>query len=265
LAIDPETRLILERVITLVDGKYQFCEPSVYLHGSRRDGSNRTASDLDITVVISDPAWQMYLNNDLRSLALDLPVTLDAAVHTLAAINESSNGYEAGRLLHAGALIHGTDIRQHLSRDAIRSGYRARVMGQARKGIALLRGVETMPDDLSFPNATLPFYGYEVVRKPSWYEDGVAEGTKELVATATWCASCWLSFRSEHLPYSKQDAVTQYAAARQGTEGALVQGIWQLCRERLDYKVPQVESDRRLLQEHCRNFLDLEREIATLC
>jgi hypothetical protein len=265
MAMDQDTHRMLERVLRLIGGKYVSSEPSVYLHGSRRDGSNQASSDLDITVVLRDPSWQVNVGNDLRNLGLDLPVTLDATVHSLSALNDPSNGYDAGRVIHAGDLVGGAEIRQELSRDAIAIGYHARVVEQARKGIVLLRGVDTMPDYLTFPNATLPFFGYEMVRKPSWYEDGVLEGTKELVATATWCASCWLSFRSEQVPYSKHEAVTQYAAARPGGEGDLVRGIWHLCRERLDYRVPQVESDRRMLKEYCRNFLDLEQEIATLC
>jgi hypothetical protein len=108
--------------------------------------------------------------------------------------------------------------------------------------------------------------GYEIVRKPSWYgyDPGVTRGTKELVATATWCASAWLSVRLQRCPYGKHERVRVYRDARAGAQGELVVGLWHLCRERLHYQLPVRARDIAELRDLCVKFLDLESEIVRL-
>ena len=162
-----QTEALIEAVARLLASKYAHASPSLYLHGSRRTFDHPDDSDIDITAVLAEASWQIHLGNDLRNLALDLPVALDATIYTVGALNAPENGYEAGRLLNASILISGPDIRPQLRADSIDAAHCRRVVEQARKGIALLRGIEQVPDHLEFPDVSAYFYGYDVVRKPS--------------------------------------------------------------------------------------------------
>ena len=236
----------------------------MYLHGSRLNGSSQPSSDIDVTVILRDPTWQVHLGNDLRNLDLDLPVRLDASVYSLAMLNSAEHGYEAGRILNAGDLVCGEDVRPLLTTEFVQTAHHNRTLEQACKGIALLRGVEQVPTQLDFPDDRYFFLGYELVRKPSWYADGASFGTKELVATATWCASAWLAANAGVAVYSKYDAVDRYATTRCDANGELVADLWQLCRVNLAYTLPEGQDDRSQLRLLCARFLQLEREIASL-
>jgi hypothetical protein len=238
--------------------------PSVYIHGSRLNGSSQASSDIDVTVILRDPAWQVHLGNDFRNLELDLPIRLDASVYSVAVLNSPEHGYEAGRILNAGNLVYGEDVRPLLTTEFVQTAHRSRTLEQACKGIALLRGVEQVPMQLHFPDERYFFFGYEIVRKPSWYAPGATFGTKELVATATWCASAWLAANAGVAVYSKRDAVDGYATTRRDSDGEVVAGLWELCRVKLEYVLPEVDKDRFQLRLLCARFLELERAIVCL-
>lgn len=260
---DEQTDQLLRAITGLVE-KYRWAGPSVYLHGSRLNGSSQAASDIDVTVILKDPTWQVHLGNDFRNLDLDLPVRLDASVYSLAMLNSPEHGYEAGRILKAGDLVYGEDVRPLLTTEFVQTAHRGRTLEQACKGIALLRGIEQVPTQLAFPDERYFFFGYELVRKPSWYPHGASFGTKELVATATWCASAWLAAHAGVAVYSKRDAVDRYAATRCDANGELVADLWQLCRVKLANALPDGQDDRSHLRLLCVRFLALEREIASL-
>jgi hypothetical protein len=261
---DEQTDELLRAITGLVAAKYRWAGPSVYLHGSRLNRSRQASSDIDVTVILKDPTWQVHLGNDFRNLDMDLPVRLDAGVYSLASLNSPEHGYEAGRVLNAAKLVYGDDVRPLLTAEFVQVGHRSRTLEQARKGIALLRGVEQVPTPLDFPDERCFFFGYELVRKPSWYAHGDSFGTKELVATATWCASAWLAANAGVAVYSKRDAVDRYAATRYDANGELVADLWELCRVNLANALPEGPDDRSQLRLLCARFLALEREIASL-
>jgi predicted nucleotidyltransferase len=95
----PRTDELSEALVRLVATKYGFLHPSVYLHGSRRDGSEYAESDLDVTVIVDSAALHANIYNDVRNLELDVPVALDATIHTIASLNTPDAGFDAGRLL----------------------------------------------------------------------------------------------------------------------------------------------------------------------
>jgi hypothetical protein len=259
-----ETHDFLAELTHLIRAKYTFMNPSLYLHGSRSNGTDYADSDIDVTIVIADSSWQLPVHNDLRNLELDLPVALDATVHTIAELNAPVNGYDAGRLIQTGILIYGPDVRAQIYAGYTRPGHRQRSSEQVCKGTARLRGLDIPPTHLAFPDPAMPFLGYELVRKPSWYAPGVIYGTKELVATATWCASAWLSLHMDIRPYSKHEAVQMYEHERGGEDGALMGRLWKLCREHLTYHLPTQETDCTELRDLCSRFLGLEREVTSL-
>jgi DNA polymerase sigma len=77
-----QTDDFLAEITRVVRGKYSFINPSLYFHGSRSDGTNYSASDVDVTVVTTNDIWHPHIRTDFRNLELDLPVALDVSVFT---------------------------------------------------------------------------------------------------------------------------------------------------------------------------------------
>ena len=262
--IAAQTHGLLEPICELLRRKYAHAQPSLYLHGSRGNGSAQAASDLDISVVLPETGWIIPLGNDLDNLRRDFEVQLDATVYSIAMLNTPGHGYDAGRVLRACRLVQGVEVRGQITPEFIHDGHTRRTLEQAHKGIALLRGLTSPTAEILMPSPSLQYFGYEIVRKPSWYPEGVERGTKELVAASTWCASAWLSVVAGIEAYSKKDAVERFSEKRPSSSGEVVAGLWNLCREKLSHQLPETQTDAEHLRRLCVSYLALEREIAGL-
>lgn len=195
--------------------KYGDAIAAVYLQGSRAIHTDQADSDLDITVILRDDKWQQHVVNDLVDHRREVTAVIDAAVGSPQSFGMPEAAFSALRVLHSGKLVWGEDVRKLIG-EPPRDAYLQSVAGSARRGIAMLRGHE--PDQLTvpieYPDSARPFLGYEIIRRPRWYPDGASGGTRDLVATATWCATAWLAVSGHPYVFSKSEAVERYAALR---------------------------------------------------
>ncbi len=260
---DATWREHLELLLDVVEQLAPGAILAVYLHGSRAQGTALPDSDVDLTVVVDGTNALKDVDSFLRGRSLPSGETLDAHVDTIHMLCDPLYALVSSHVKHSGRLIRGQDVRDRLP-GTDHAAYRAALVDQACKGIAMLRDADRVEAPLEVPEASMPFYGYETVRKTGWYSADVREGTKELVAVATFCASAWVTSRELVFINSKTEAVAAIRRSENGSRANIVESIFELCRERYQGGVPTDASDRRALRDILPGFLELEREVLTL-
>lgn len=254
----------LENVLNTIDHAFPGAVRAVYLHGSRAESVAMPDSDVDLSVVVNTPGDMAQVGRALSSRRLSSGQKLDAHVDTLELLEHPAYAFIAATLKYSGDLIRGEDVRASVAEPDYAS-FKAVVLEQVRKGISMLRDLDRVEPPVDFPDASFPFFGYEIVRKVGWYPPGTTEGTHELVAVSTYCASAWVVTHERAFVTSKAQAVEAIRRVENGERAHLVEQIYRLCRIKWAGCVPDEPDDRSLLRQLCERFLALENEILLLC
>jgi predicted nucleotidyltransferase len=263
VGLETNWREALERELDTVDFVFPRDVRAVYLHGSRAEGSALDDSDIDLTVVVNGPVAMATINQALAHRRLSTGQRLDAQIDTLEILTDPFWAFIAARLKYSGDLIRGEDVRAQV-REPDFDRFRAVVIEQACKGIAMLRDADGVVPPIGYPVPAMAYFGYEVVRKKGWYPPGTAFGTRELVAVATYCASAWIVTHHRAWPTSKAQALCGIRAYENGYRADLVEGLYALCRQKGAGRLPDDLADREALRSLCQRFLALEAEVLAL-
>lgn len=250
---------LLDSAETLSPGSLR----AAYLHGSNSEGTAIPGSDVDLTVVVDGVQALGVLRPALSGRRLPGGEVLDAHVTTLDNLADPAYALIAAHVRHRGQIVRGQDLRAGIP-EPVHGAFAARIREQAWRGIAMLRDEDEARPPLDFPDPSLPFFGYELARKARWYPEGTTEGTKELAAVASFCASAWVVTKHGVMVLSKHEAIEAIRRVEHGWRADTVEGILGICRTRYLGGVPTAEGDRRALRDLCPQFLELEREVLAL-
>lgn len=258
----------LEALLDTADEVFPKAIRAVYLLGSRSEAAALPDSDVDVSVVVNTNADMAQVGQLFGSRILPSGLRLDAHVDTLEILGMPGWEFLAARLKYAGDPIRGEDVRGDVAEPDF-DAFKARIFNDVRKGIGMLRdldleGLDRLARPVGFPDASRPFFGYEVVRKKDWYQPGATEGTRELVAVATYCASAWVVSRRRTFVLSKSQAVEALRQVENAARAELTERIYRLCRTRWGGRVPGDNEDRVELRELCEQFLQFENEVLGL-
>ncbi len=268
-ASDSSWRQELEDLLNTVDYIFPNAVRSVYLHGSRAEGSALADSDVDLSVVVRSTTDMARVRQMIGRRTLSNHVRLDANVDTLEMLAYPAWAFLAARIKLSGSPIRGDDVRDQLALPSYQS-FKAVVFEQVCKGIGMLRdldliGLKQMPRPVGYPDPSREFLGYEIVRKRDWYPISTTSGTKELVAVATYCASAWVVNREQSYVLSKVQAMDAIRRIENGGRAYLAERLYVLCRAKSQGRVPEEPEDREELRALCESFLGFENEILSIC
>ncbi len=266
---DSSWRQELHDLLNTVDYIFPNAVRSVYLHGSRAEGTALTDSDVDVSVVVRNTTDMAQVRQMIGRRTLSNRVRLDANVDTLEMLAYPAWAFLAARIKLSGGPVRGEDIRDQIALPSYQS-FKATIFEQVCKGIGMLRdldqiGLKQMARPIGYPDPSREFFGYEIARKRDWYPSGTTTGTKELVAVATYCASAWVVNREHSYVLSKTQAIDAIRRSENGDRADLAERIYDLCRTMSQGHVPEGDGERTELRVLCERLLGFENEILSIC
>ena len=242
-----------------------------YVIGSYADGSAVALSDLDLVVLckgrLENPArtaaWRVG-----DALERSCPIRLDLTIS-----GEDDQTWEKVHVKRASRLVHGEDVRDHISLRPARpprpprrldaTGHalpNQRSMRYAARTLRELRGVTRLRYPLHYPDPAGEFFGYDVIRHEEWYPPGTTGGLRELVNAAALMAGALTPPDPESGAASRAQAITLYRERVGGEWAEFVEALYRSAKLRWGYLVPEDASERTDLRRLCQRMLGFEND-----
>lgn len=251
--VDDILREVIGRFETSFPGRLRAC----YAEGSYADGSAVTTSDVDVTIVFRDTfrgaAEREAVEHLCASCAETSEIELDIGV-----IDEAQ--LRAGvfpSLRHVGLLIYGEDVREAMrvlpmeewTRNRMHAAYWLITHLFGRDGAGHL--------PLDYPDRSASFFGYDSrrVRLPNGTE---TPSTRDLIRATGWAATALIALEAGAYVARKRDCHTTYQRLIGDEFADLLRDIYDNCRIRWQYLVPEAASERERLRALCTQTLSFE-------
>lgn len=229
---------------------------SIYLIGSRSDGTPATVSDIDGCIIFRDSFLdeaEVEKGRSLLAICRRLsPIRLDFAL--MAEDDERLRTGTDVRLKLGGYLIFGQEIRDNIPLPSI-AAYQAYIREWSNDFVRIMHDLEVLEHPLQYPDPTDQFYGYTVKRAVPWYPAEVLAGTKEFVATICWVATALLAFEAEVFVPSRSDCLTLCHQHLDRETANYINDVYQLCKLTWDYQLPSGAEERQQLSDLCKRAL----------
>ncbi|MDQ2903794.1 MAG: hypothetical protein M3Y81_09600, partial [Chloroflexota bacterium] len=128
------------------------------------------------------------------------------------------------------------------TRDRMHTSYRRFVKLFQRPGVV------TYP--LAYPDPAAEFYGYDLrkVRLPDGRE---VNSTRDLIRATGWAATAIIAFKCGRYVARKSDCHRIYQECFHDEWGSLLADIYQQCRGRWHYLIPEASAERQQLRAIC--------------
>ena len=261
---DPRTDEILRASVGLLElvfpGRIRAC----YLSGSYTDATAVPGSDIDALVVfkgeLTAPEREQF-RQVTHFCSLLSSVLVDFAAR---GEDELLRQGEVAAKQASRRLIYGEDIREQVP-PMPAERYGQLVMHGSFFYLALVRGrpaVLTFP--LSYPEPDAEFYGYDhngLHSVHGW--DG--SGLKALVGGTSLAATTIVALSTGHCAVRSDESITAYGQLIGDGWADLLEEIYERCKKRWSYRIPEQVDDRKHLSELCRRVLAFENHYLGLC
>ena len=255
VAASQRPRTILDGVIRLYRTVFPERLRAAYLLGSRSDDSAASISDLDGLILFKGDFLAGEREQARRMLAacrLISPIRLDLWV--MAELHEAFLELHHDVRLRGGELVYGEDVRDRIPSPSLDAQRRYIVRWPARY-ISLLHDDKSLNERLEYPDPGDEFFGYAKIRQPSWYPDGVREGTKELVAALFWTTTARLVLEADRPSKDRAEVLRLAHEHLDEASAAFLAEVYLKCKTQWGYRVPQDPADRAALRRICEKTL----------
>lgn len=257
---------------------------SYYLGGSYSDGTavghdnSPNSSDVDLFVIFCGTVKQAAhatFHSIVAEYQLNSPIQVDAHAYSEDDLlrqprpEATQTSFINALIRVASVHVYGDDIRPLLppipfSRyvlDVIESAVFHLSIPRQRQRIAYPLVTPLVPP-LAYPNPAGEFYGYDIVpaRPDAPY------GTRVLVALTAWIATLILALETRRYAGQQSQCMRlckEYLPNDKRTQ--LVTTIYDTCKGKWGYALPDSVADRKLLRNLCHDTLSLENEYLKLC
>ncbi len=229
-----------------------------YTLGSYADASAIVTSDLDLTLIFAGA----FVSHDERDAARRLAsacaeqtkIELDIEIE-----DEETLSYGAGpNLKLASAHIYGLDIRDQLPLVSLAEWTRDRMHSSWWRIARLFARPAVITPPLEYPEPAQPFLGY--TRRTVRLSKGrMVPSTRDLIRLTGWAATALLALQCGIYVPSKRVAHTLYHEHIGDPWDTLIADIYDLCRTRWSYLIPDAQEDRARLRGLCECTLLFER------
>jgi hypothetical protein len=110
---------------------------------------------------------------------------------------------------------------------------------------------------LTYPDPQDEFYGYatRLIRLPDGQE---VPCTRDLIRLVGWSATAIIAFKAGKYVASKSECHKLYRACFNDEWSRLLQDIYELCRGKWNYLIPEKQADRSILRNICERTLGFE-------
>ena len=227
-----------------------------YIQGSYADDTAVQTSDVDLLIIFKDifrDEEQQHAaslaKQCMRGSSIELDIELDDEQHLVQGITPT---FKDGS-----SLLWGDDIRDTFPLIPLIAWTRDRMHSSLWRTAQLFgrSGIVTYP--MSYPDPQGEFYGYDarLLQLPDGYE---VRCTRDLIRLTGWSATAILVYKVGVYVARKRDCHHLYQKYFDDEWGQLLQDIYELCRKKWNYLLPEDKGERLVLCHICeytRNLL----------
>ncbi len=247
---------ILQNILEMFEAQFPKRIRAYYIEGSYADASNVATSDLDVLLVFKN-----RFENDEHQKAEELAEQHSAeSIFELdiEAVDEQSliNGISP-TLKFGSSLLYGEDIRNNLPLISLEEWTRDRMHSSLWRTVHLCNRLPVIRYPVTYPDPNGEFYGYDarMLRLPDGQE---VHCTRDLIRLVGWSATAMIAFKAGRYVARKSECHKLYQACFNDEWGQLLQDIYELCRGKWNYLIPENQADRQTLRAICERTLGFE-------
>ncbi|NEQ45160.1 MAG: hypothetical protein F6K00_17000 [Leptolyngbya sp. SIOISBB] len=254
----PKINQILQGVIRVFEQSFSGRIRGYYLQGSFGNQSATTNSDLDMYVIFkgsfSRPAEATEAVNLSHACAQISPVLLEIKPGAEFDLHRIEHTGIALNFKYSTQFLFGEDIRDQIPTFAP-GDWVWWAMRAPQTSLQVIRSTKHLIFPLQQPNTQAEFYGYDRQTIPC--ADGAdCPSTKWLVATVGWITTALVAYRTGQYVGSKGAAVRLYQSHIGDYWTTLVEQVYEQCRNRWHYLIPNGAEERKILRSLCCQTLE---------
>ncbi|HCI80825.1 MAG TPA: hypothetical protein DHW02_14165 [Ktedonobacter sp.] len=229
---------------------------AAYIQGSYADNSNVNTSDIDLLIIFKGNFQQeeqqqseLLAKQCIAESAIELDIEL---------VDEQSLvGGISPTFKYGSRLVYGEDIRDRFPLVSLIEWTRDRMHSSLWRTGHLFGRSGSVSYPLDYPDPQGEFYGYDarLLKLPHGRE---VHCTRDLIRLVGWSATAILAYKAKVYVARKSECHTLYKAHFDDEWGQLVQDIYELCRGKWNYLIPEDEDERRVLRRICERTLMFE-------
>lgn len=229
---------------------------AIYIQGSYADDTNVNTSDIDLLIVFKECFQydeQHCAELLIQQCVAESPTELDIEV----ADEQSFVDGLSPTLKYGSHLLWGEDIRDNFPLIPLIVWTRDRMHSSLWRTGHLFNRSGNVIYPLDYPDPQGEFYGYDarLLRLPDGRE---VHCTRDLIRLVGWSATAILAYKAGVYVARKSDCHRLYQVHLEDEWGTLLQDIYELCRGKWHYLIPEDEDERRVLRHICERTLTFE-------
>ncbi len=247
---------ILQNIIEIFEANFPQRIRAYYVEGSYANVSSVTTSDLDLLLI-----YKHKFGNDEAQRAEELAISLvnECTIELdIEFVDEQSLTKGVSPTLKFGSsCIYGEDIRDALPLVPLEEWTRDRMHSSLWRTVHICNRPPVLRYPLTYPDPHAEFYGYDarMLRLPSGQE---VHCTRDLIRLTGWSATAMIAFKAGKYVARKSECHKLYQTCFNDEWGQLLQDIYELCRGKWNYLIPEKQEDRQKLRAICERTLGFE-------
>jgi hypothetical protein len=254
---------MLQETIALLNTHFPDRIHSYYIEGSYANNSGITTSDIDLLIVFKEDFENEQERIEAEALALhsasSYSFELDVTV-----LNEQSLSEGASPNVKLGSiLLYGQDIRSQFPLISLAEWTRDRMHSSYWRTARLFKRASVITYPLDYPEPAAEFYGYDA-RKLRLANGQEVNCTRDLIRLVGWSATAIIAFKAGRYTVRKSDCHKIYQECFQDEWGQFLQAIYEQCRGRWNYLIPEESEERKMLRSLCQRTLAFENHFLNI-
>lgn len=234
-----------------------------YIEGSYANGTEVTASDLDLTIVFKDS-----FHDDLeRDIAIQFGSYCTAVSGVELDIDLVDDGQLAAgvypSLKMGSRCIYGEDRRADLPLLSLEAWTRERIHAAYWLLVTVFHRPRSVTYPLSYPDPVGRFYGYDH-RMVRLAMGTMVNSTRDLIRVTGWIATALLAYRAGIYVARKSDCHHAYRRHINDSWASLLDDLYQQCRTEWGYYIPTGVPEQQILRDLCQRTLQFENYFLTI-
>ena len=252
---NPAIDAMLIELITEFEAKLPGRISGYYVLGSYADGSGVKSSDLDIDLLLNPcPPEDRQSAQELAQIWIERSfVELEIELEEKELLRQGV----PPNFKYGSTLLYGEDVRDDLPLLSLPVWTRDRMHSSYWRTVHLFGRSTPIRFPLEYPDPQGEFFGYDA-RLLRLKDGREVPCTRDLIRLVGWSATGLLAWKAGKYVARKKDCHRLYQECFADEWGQLLQEIYEKCRGRWNYLIPEQETARRELREICARTLDFE-------
>jgi predicted nucleotidyltransferase len=248
---------MLQELIIVLNTRFPNRIHSYYIEGSYADNSGIATSDIDLLIVFKENFENEQEKTDAEALALRSAAPYACELDVIV-LNESGLSKGVSPNFKMGSiLLYGQDIRSKFPLISLNEWTCDRMHSSWWRTARLFKRGSVITYPLDYPDPAAEFYGYDA-RKLRLSDGREVNCTRDLIRLVGWSATAIIAFKAGRYVARKSDCHKIYQECFQDEWSQLLQAIYEQCRGRWNYLIPEDGEERKMLRALCQRTLAFE-------